>query len=102
MKWIPVKPDTMPPELEPVIVSVRHDFGDGQIGKWVDANIRWSHDKGWEYLADAYNNEWWYYSGGRDITHWAHMPEPVFEDGEKVAYIQKHFTGQKFYHLLED
>lgn len=99
MEWIKVTPETMPPDGEAVIVSVKHDFGDGHIGKWTEANIRHTQGKGWEYLANSYDNEWWYYSGGRDITYWAHMPEPVMEDGELVEFVQCDYTGKKTFHL---
>lgn len=77
MDWIKVTPETMPPDMEPVFVSITHDFGKGKIGRWTLAQIRYNPQKGWEYQCDAYNNEWFYCSNPREITHWMPYPDPA-------------------------
>lgn len=75
--WRRVTPETMPPDMVPVFVSITHDYGGGAIGKWVDAQVRYNPDNGWEYLCDAYNLRWTYYSSSKEITHWMPYPEPA-------------------------
>lgn len=72
MDWIKVTPETMPPERENVLVTIRYDDSDE---KFVWADVRWSKDVGWEYLASSFDDIWTSVDG--EVTHWMPYPKPA-------------------------
>lgn len=99
MEWVKISPDTMPPDMEPLIVSVRQDFGSGEIGKCVSQNVRYRTKNGWEYLVDSYNNKWSDFRNSNEITHWMKIPEPAQEDNEAFRFTEKTYNGVNIYHV---
>lgn len=71
MGWIKVTPETMPPDMEPVIVTLRFSDTDG---KFVWADVRHNGEK-WEYLSNCWDNTWSDVDG--EVTHWMQYPEPA-------------------------
>lgn len=80
MDWIKVTPETMPKDMEPVIVTVE------ESGKrYTIADARYNQDCGWqalfdcsgsfcETIAEAKKDGYWDGLGNCKVTHW--MPYP--------------------------
>ena len=84
MDWIKVTPETMPPDMEPVMVTLMFSDADG---KFVWADARYNGVK-WEYLSNSWDNVWSDIDGlacgwasgrfaGSKVTHWMPYPEPA-------------------------
>lgn len=74
MDWIKVKPETMPPDVEPVMVTVRVDGGEKQT--WAD--VRYNQEyQGWELLSDVVEDCWEKLGNDCEVTHWMPYPEPA-------------------------
>lgn len=74
MDWIKVTPETMPPDMEPVMVTGR--VNDGGKQTWVD--VRYNPEyKEWEWLADAVGDYWEGLGKDYEVTHWIPYPEPA-------------------------
>ena len=71
MDWIKVTPETMPPDMEPVMVTLMFSDADG---KFVWADARYNGVK-WEYLSNSWDNVWSDIDG--EVTHWMPYPEPA-------------------------
>jgi len=75
MGWIKVTPETMPPDMEEVIATIRD--GDGK--KHVYGNIRWnSCYNEFEILSSGYE-DYWVSACDEDetVTHWMPYPAPA-------------------------
>lgn len=73
MDWIKCT-DRMPPDMEPVMVTVR--VNDGGKQTWVD--VRYNPEyKEWEQLADAVGDYWEGLGKDYEVTHWMPYPEPA-------------------------
>lgn len=71
MDWIKVTPDTMPPDMERVIVTVV-----GPLGKYIMKDIFFDKSAGlWGYEDEAGYNIYLNYT--LNITHWMPYPEPA-------------------------
>lgn len=70
MAWIKCT-DRMPPDMEPVIVTLRFSDTDG---KFVWADVRHNGEK-WEYLSNSWDDIWSDVDG--EVTHWMPMPKPA-------------------------
>lgn len=69
MNWIKVTPETMPPDMEPVIVTYEED--DGKRDVFLDAV--WCEERnGW-----AFATECGYEFVNMKITHWMPTPKPA-------------------------
>lgn len=75
MEWIRVTPETMPPDMVPVLVTVTHNLKDESIKKYTVADIRYNHQNGWEFLSNSCFGIWGQYTD--NVTHWMPMPEPA-------------------------
>jgi len=66
--------DRMPPDMEPVMVTVR--INDGGKQTWVD--VRYNPEyKEWEQFADAVGDYWEGLGKDYEVTHWMPYPEPA-------------------------
>ena len=75
MAWIKCT-DRMPPDMEPVIVTVRFLIPQFGRKKGTFADVRYNHNKdAWEYLSDAYHAVWDELKV--EVTHWMPMPKPA-------------------------
>lgn len=70
MDWIKVTPETMPPDMEPVLVTTEYDGKRGVI-----ADVRYNPKYGWEVLTDALGDYW--EDIREKVTHWMPFPEPA-------------------------
>ena len=70
MAWIKCT-DRMPPDMEPVIVTLRYSDTNK---KCVWADVRYNHGE-WEYLSNGWDDIWSDVDG--EVTHWTNMPEPA-------------------------
>lgn len=93
MDWIKVTPETMPPDMEPVLVMERQACWDDDKGyvfgkPFVACPYRYNKTKGiWEFRLsnryaetqagiweEFYEEDW---EKGKHITYWAPMPKPA-------------------------
>lgn len=75
MDWIKCT-DRMPPDMEPVIVTVKFSIPQFGRKKGTFSDVRYNHGKGvWEYLSDSYHAVWDELKV--EVTHWMPMPEPA-------------------------
>ena len=75
MDWIKVT-DRMPPDMEPVIVTVKFLIPQFGRKKGACADVRYNHNKdAWEYLSDAYHAVWDELKV--EVTHLTPMPKPA-------------------------
>lgn len=83
MDWIKVTPETMPPDMEPVIVTVEEG---GK--KYTIADVRYNPDCGWMVLSDCSGSccstlkevkedGYWEWIGNCKVTHWMPYPDPA-------------------------
>lgn len=77
MKWIKVTPDTMPSEMEFVLVTAKYNSGE----RYTEAEVRYSKKYGWEYLADSMGGYWSDMRG--EVTHWMPYPAPAEVDYDR-------------------
>lgn len=73
MAWIKVTPETMPPDMEPVIVTAFYSgTGKGRNGEEeVYGNIRWNNKlKVWEKGTEVCGTVEWKIWDGKEITKW--------------------------------
>lgn len=70
MAWIKYT-DRMPPDMEPVIVTLRFSDTDR---KFVWADVRHNGEK-WEYLSNSWDDIWSDVDG--EVTRWMPMPKPA-------------------------
>ena len=73
MNWIKCT-DSMPPDMEPVIVTVRADDGGKQT--WVDVRYNPEYQE-WEQLSDISGDYWEGLGNDCEVTHWMRYPEPA-------------------------
>lgn len=69
MNWIKVTPETMPPDMDPVMVTVRHtgNFKSVYVDARYNAAIgRWQFEYGGNYI-----------NFDSQVTHWAFWPKPA-------------------------
>ena len=72
LPWVKVSPNTMPLDMQRVIITV--EYSDGN--KEVLANCRWNQSiKRWEWEIDAGAGVWDDLEG--TVTHWMSTPEPA-------------------------
>ena len=71
MAWIKCT-DRMPPDMEPVIVTVRDNTGVKQT--WVDVRYNPEH-KEYEQLSDVVGDYWDGLGEDYKVTHWMPMPK---------------------------
>lgn len=71
--WIKVDADHMPPDMEPVIVTIECDGKRRayQEHRW---NLRYN---SWEWLCEASAGYWEFVDEDEEITHWMPYPEPA-------------------------
>ena len=81
MDWIKVTPETMPPDMEPVMVTAFHRglVVDAEPGeKFVSYDVRWNEKlQAWEVQEwNICEMEWttWH---DLEITHWMPVPKPA-------------------------
>ena len=72
--WFKVTPETMPPDMEPVIVTVRGNEG-GKL-TWVDVRYNPEYQE-WEQLSDSVGDYWEGLGKDYEVTHWMPYPEPA-------------------------
>ena len=71
MNWLKVTPETMPPDMEPVIVTVK-----GKCGKDIMKDVVWSaQNGGWAY--DDGSDCLVYLDDNLEFTHWMPYPDPA-------------------------
>lgn len=81
--WIKVTTETMPPDMEPVIVTVEEG---GK--KYTIADVRYNPDCGWTVLSDCSGSccstlkevkedGYWEWIGNCKVTHWMPYPDPA-------------------------
>lgn len=70
MAWIKCT-DRMPPDMEPVIVTVKGKYGKDIMKDvmWSAQNGEWAYDDGADFLV--------YLDGDLAVTHWMPYPEPA-------------------------
>ena len=73
-EWIKVTPGKMPPDMEPVLVTVEYKDG----SRFTDADVRYNGAYGgWEELADASGGYWADLGESYRVTHWMPYPTPA-------------------------
>ena len=75
MDWIKVTPETMPPDMEPVIATIQ-DKRDGERETCSDVRYN-SECKKWEVLMECYTGYWDEFGEFIEVTHWMPYPEPA-------------------------
>lgn len=71
MDWIKVTPETMPPDMEPVMVTVKGKLGSDIMKDvvWEQKSNGWAYDDGADCLI--------YLDENLKVTHWMPYPEPA-------------------------
>lgn len=71
MEWIKVTPDTMPPDMEPVMLTVEDEEGK----RYTMSECRYNPSFGWEWAYDAGADYW--QTIREKVTHWMEYPYPA-------------------------
>lgn len=73
-EWIRVTPETMPPDMEPIIVSVKYWSGLSSV--W-NGQVRYNKSAGrYEaWMSDGYASGWVFGVINGNITHWMPWPD---------------------------
>lgn len=71
MNWIKVTPETMPPEMDEVFVTVEDENGK----RYVMSDCRYNPQYGWEWQQEPCYEYWVDVSD--KVTHWMPYPKPA-------------------------